>query len=76
MNIGNQSPVELMDFITEIENNVNKKAIKNMLPMQAGDVPANIANVDELVAEYNYKPNTSIKVGIKNFVEWYMKFYH
>lgn len=76
MNIGNQSPVELLDFITEIENNLNKKAIKNMMPMQAGDVPANIANVDELVKEYNYKPNTSVKTGVKNFVDWYMKFYH
>lgn len=76
MNIGNQSPVELLDFIAEIENNLNKKAIKNMMPMQAGDVLANIANVDELVAEYNYKPNTPIKTGVKNFVDWYMKFYH
>jgi UDP-glucuronate 4-epimerase len=76
MNIGNQSPVELLDFIEEIEINLNKKAIKNLLPMQAGDVPANIANVDELVAEYNYKPNTSVKTGVKNFVDWYMKFYH
>jgi UDP-glucuronate 4-epimerase len=76
MNIGNQSPVELLDFITEIENNLNKKAIKNMLPMQAGDVPANIANVDELVSEYNYKPSTPVKTGVKNFVDWYMKFYH
>lgn len=47
-----------------------------MMPMQAGDVPANIANVDELVNEYNYKPNTSVKAGVKNFVDWYMKFYH
>ncbi len=46
------------------------------MPMQAGDVPANIANVDELMAEYNYKPNTSVKTGVKNFVDWYMKFYH
>lgn len=76
MNIGNQSPVELLDFITEIELNLNKKAIKNMLPMQAGDVPANIANVDELIADYNYKPTTTVKVGVKNFVDWYMKFYH
>lgn len=76
MNIGNQSPVELLDFITEIETNLNKKAIKYMLPMQAGDVPANIANVDELLKEYNYKPNTPVKVGVKNFVDWYMKFYH
>lgn len=76
MNIGNQSPVELLDFINEIEINLNKRAIKNMMPMQAGDVPANIANVDELVRDYNYKPNTPVKTGVKNFVDWYMKFYH
>lgn len=76
MNIGNQSPVELLDFISEIELNLNKKAIKNMMPMQAGDVPANIANVDELVSEYNYKPSTTVKTGVKNFVDWYLKFYH
>lgn len=76
MNIGNQTPVELLDFITEIEKNLNKKAIKNMMPMQAGDVPANIANVEELVENYNYKPKTNVKEGVKNFVDWYLKFYH
>ena len=76
LNIGNQSAVELLDFINEIEKNLNKKAIKNMMPMQAGDVPANIANVDELIVQYNYKPSTSVKIGVKNFVDLYMKFYH
>lgn len=75
-NIGNNNPVNLMDFITAIENKLNKKAKKNMMPLQAGDVPATFADVDDLVKNIGYKPNTSIKTGIANFIDWYMAYYN
>jgi UDP-glucuronate 4-epimerase len=75
LNIGNQTPVELLDFITEIENNLVKKAVKNFLPMQPGDVPQNVADVSELVADYGYRPSTPVKTGVKAFVDWYLDFY-
>jgi UDP-glucuronate 4-epimerase len=75
-NIGNSSPVKLLDFITEIENSTGKTAQKEMLPMQAGDVERTWANVDPLKAAYFYEPNTSIKDGVKKFVEWYNFFYN
>lgn len=74
-NIGNSSPVKLMDFISEIENKIGKKAIKNMMPLQDGDVPATWADVDDLIADLGYKPSTPIKKGINNFVDWYFKYY-
>ncbi|OCR19607.1 capsule biosynthesis protein CapI [Helicobacter pullorum] len=74
-NIGNNNPVKLMDFIEAIEKEVGKTAQKNMLPLQPGDVPATYANVDDLVSELDYKPNTSIQIGIKNFVKWYREFF-
>ncbi|MDA3967452.1 NAD-dependent epimerase [Helicobacter sp. WB40] len=75
-NIGNNNPVRLMDFISAIEEEIGKVAKKNMLPLQAGDVPSTYANVDDLIEELDYKPNTPIKVGIKNFVSWYREFYN
>lgn len=74
-NIGNNNPVKLMDFIEAIEKEVGKTAQKNMLPLQPGDVPATYANVNDLVSELDYKPNTSIQTGIKNFVKWYREFF-
>ena len=74
-NIGNNNPVKLMDFIEAIEKEVGKTAQKNMLPLQPGDVPATYAIVNDLVSELNYKPNTSIQTGIKNFVKWYREFF-
>ena len=74
-NIGNNNPVKLMDFIEAIEKEVGKTAQKNMLPLQPGDVPATYANVNDLVSELNYKPNTSIQTGIMNFVKWYREFF-
>ncbi|OCR14237.1 NAD-dependent epimerase [Helicobacter pullorum] len=74
-NIGNNNPVKLMDFIEAIEKEVGKTAQKNMLPLQPGDVPATYANVNDLVSELDYKPNTSIQIGIKNFVKWYREFF-
>ena len=70
-NIGNNSPVELMDYIEAIESTLGMKADKELLPLQQGDVPDTYADVDDLVKEFDYKPSTSIKLGVKNFVEWY-----
>ncbi len=74
-NIGNNSPVKLMDFIDAIEKHTGKSAQKNMMPMQPGDVPATYADVSDLVSNLGYKPNTTIDQGVKNFVEWYRAFY-
>jgi UDP-glucuronate 4-epimerase len=74
-NVGNNSPVELMYFIGQIEKNLNKKADKNYLPLQAGDVPATYANVDALIDYVGYSPSTSIESGIENFIKWYKDYY-
>jgi UDP-glucuronate 4-epimerase len=74
-NIGNSSPVKLLDFIEAIENALGKKAIKNYLPLQAGDVPATWADVNDLVEDFNYRPNTPIQKGVNEFVSWYKDFY-
>jgi len=74
-NIGNNDPVKLMDFIEAIENALGKKIQKNMMPLQAGDVPATYANVDDLVRDLDYKPSTSVQKGIDNFVTWYREFF-
>lgn len=74
-NIGNNNPVKLLDFIEAIEQKVGKKAIKNMMPLQAGDVVATYAKVDDLIRDLDYKPETSIQAGIDRFVDWYRGFY-
>jgi UDP-glucuronate 4-epimerase len=74
-NIGNQKPVELMDYIGAIEDCLGKKAEKNLLPLQPGDVPDTWADTEDLAADVGYQPSTSIEVGVKNFVEWYLEFY-
>ncbi len=74
-NIGNNNPVKLMDFIAAIEQKLGKKAKKNMMPIQQGDVPATFANVDDLVKDLGYKPNTPVTKGINNFIEWYLDYY-
>ena len=74
-NIGNNAPVRLMDFISEIERCLGKVAKKNMLPLQAGDVPATYADVSDLFSELGYQPNTPISVGIERFVSWYREFF-
>jgi len=74
-NIGNNSPVELMRYIEVLEECLGKKAQKNMLPMQPGDVPATYADVDDLTRDVGFKPATSIETGIKSFVEWYRGYY-
>ena len=74
-NIGNNQPVTLRRFITAIEDACGKKAQENLLPMQAGDVPITYADIDELVEDIGFKPETSIEEGIKQFVDWYQKYY-
>lgn len=74
-NIGNNSPVKLMDFIHAIEEKVGKKAIKNFMPLQAGDVPSTYANVEDLYRDIDFKPQTSIKEGVGKFVDWYVDYY-
>ena len=74
-NIGNNSPVELMYFIEQIEKNLNKKAEINYLPLQAGDVPATYADVNALIDYVGYSPSTSIESGIEKFINWYKEYY-
>ncbi|WP_179375828.1 NAD-dependent epimerase [Winogradskyella wichelsiae] len=75
-NIGNNSSVKLLDFIKEIEINLNKTATKDMMEMQPGDVERTWADVDELINDYNYSPKTTIKQGVKSFVNWYKGYYN
>lgn len=74
-NIGNNQPVELMKLIETIENSLGKKAIKEMLPMQPGDVPRTYADVDALMNDVDFRPDTPIEVGIDKFVAWYRGYY-
>ncbi|SEI92364.1 UDP-glucuronate 4-epimerase [Bhargavaea ginsengi] len=74
-NIGNNSPVKLMEFITAIEDKLNIKAIKNFMPMQPGDVPATYADVEDLYREIDFRPQTSIKDGVDKFINWYLDYY-
>jgi UDP-glucuronate 4-epimerase len=74
-NIGNHNPVELMKFIEFLESCLGKKAEKNLMPIQAGDVPATYADVDDLIRDVGFKPATPIEVGIARFVEWYKDYY-
>ncbi len=75
-NIGNQQPVELMHYIEVLENCLGRKAEKNMLPLQPGDVPDTYADTEALVKDVDYQPNTTVEVGIKNFVDWYVEYYN
>jgi len=74
-NIGNNSPVELMHFIEVIEQCLGIKAKKNMLPLQPGDVTITYADVDDLIQDVNFKPDTPIEVGVRQFVKWYREYY-
>jgi UDP-glucuronate 4-epimerase len=74
-NIGNNKPVELMKFIEIIEEKLGKKAIKNLLPIQEGDVPETYADVDDLIRDVDFKPSTPIETGIGKFVDWYLDYY-
>ena len=74
-NIGNQQPVELMDYIGAIEKLLGKEAEKNLLPLQPGDVPDTWADTQALADDVGYQPATPIETGVKNFVDWYLEFY-
>ncbi len=74
-NIGNNNPVELMDFINVIENALGSEAKKEYLDLQPGDVPATYADVDDLIADAGFKPQTPITSGIRKFVDWYREYY-
>jgi UDP-glucuronate 4-epimerase len=71
-NIGNNNPIPLSRFIEAIESAMSKPAVKNMLPMQSGDVPLTFADIDDLIDEYGFHPSTSIEEGISKFVKWYL----
>lgn len=75
-NIGNNNPVELLEVVRLIEDALGKKAIRELLPMQPGDVPATYADVDDLTREVGFTPSTSIAEGVGRFVDWYRKFHH
>ena len=74
-NIGNNKTESLQDFITTIEEAIGKNAIKEMYPMQQGDVSRTFADVDELIKDYKYSPSTAMKSGIQSFVKWFKKYY-
>ncbi len=74
-NIGNSQPVELMEYIGAIEEALGRTAVKELLPLQPGDVPDTYANVEDLVEQFHYKPTTTVKDGIKRFVDWYRNYY-
>ena len=74
-NIGNSSPVLLMDYIKAVEKNLGKEAKMELLPLQLGDVPASHADVSDLVRDTGYKPETTIDFGVKSFIDWYLGYY-
>jgi len=74
-NIGNSRPTPLAEYIEALEDALGRKAQRNYLPMQPGDVPATSANTDELDAWVGFKPNTPVREGVRRFVEWYRRFY-
>lgn len=75
-NIGNNDPVELWQFIDHIEKKLGRKAIRNNMPMQEGDVPQSYADVQDLYNEIDFKPSTSIEYGVGKFVDWYLSYYN
>lgn len=74
-NIGNNQPVELMRYIECIEQSLGKKAQKNLLPLQQGDVPDTYADIEDLVRDVGYRPATPVEVGVERFVRWYVGYY-
>ena len=74
-NIGNSNPVELNDYIDAIENELGKKAEKEFLPLQKGDVPSTSADVSDLIDHFQYRPETKVKDGVAKFIKWYREYY-
>lgn len=75
-NIGGNNPINLMEYINALEQALGKTAIKEFFPLQPGDIPDTFANVDYLINEFNYKPNTGINFGVQKFVDWYLNYFH
>ncbi|QKG01475.1 NAD-dependent epimerase [Aeromonas hydrophila] len=75
-NIGNGKPIKIIDFIQSLEQALGVKAIKNMMPMQSGDVYATWADTEDLFSAISYRPSMNIEQGIQNFVDWYRSYYH
>ena len=76
INIGNSEPVQLLDFVEAFEKSIGIKALKNLMPMQAGDVPATWADTSLLEELTGYKPNTDLSTGVQKFVSWYREYYN
>jgi UDP-glucuronate 4-epimerase len=74
-NIGNNDPVDLMDYIKALERELGKTAKKEFLPLQPGDIPDTFADVKDLVEQFRYKPSTSVKEGISKFISWYVEYH-
>ncbi|MDA8361079.1 MAG: NAD-dependent epimerase [Gammaproteobacteria bacterium] len=74
-NIGNNKPVELMDYIRVLENCLGRKARIDMLPLQPGDVPSTVASIDDLTADLGFRPSTSVEEGVSRFVAWYRDYF-
>lgn len=74
-NIGNNNPVELLELVRQLEESIGKKAKRELLPMQPGDVPATYADVDDLMREVDFRPSTPIGTGVARFVEWYRSYH-
>jgi UDP-glucuronate 4-epimerase len=74
-NIGNNQPVELLEFIATLEKCLGREAVKEFLPMQPGDVPATAADIDDLARDFGFRPMTSLKEGLARFVDWYCSYY-
>jgi UDP-glucuronate 4-epimerase len=74
-NIGNNKPIKLLDYINALEEALGKKAKKNYMPMQLGDVSNTCADIDDLFNNFNFKPSTKVNEGIVNFVNWYKSYY-
>ena len=74
-NIGNNAPVDLEHYIEVLEDCLGKKAERNLLPLQAGDVPDTYADVTKLIDDVGYKPDTTVEEGVRNFVDWYTEYY-
>lgn len=75
-NIGNNSPVRLLDFIQTLERKLGRNAVMNYLPMQDGDVPETFADVDALARDFDFRPGTDLETGIGRFVDWYVSYYN
>ncbi len=74
-NIGNNNPVNLLDYISELEKNLNKESIKEFLPIQPGDVPDTYADINDLIHDFEYEPKVTVKQGVKEFSDWFVKYY-